>query len=1067
MASLSGKTEKVSIELALKEVFYIHRNTVKEYQSELGQWIEKSEELEQEKEKLLEQIEGLEKKNAKLEEEKNTLWNSRVKISSRNDDKVCPMCCHLQQSMKVVQDAYKETLEEKDNMIKFLKEQLAERSGHVPLVDMSNQIISREVVSRTPTKLITGIIKGSGPNSQKKKPSPDSTVNSAKKKSQEQQQTCKQPGEGGDGDNLKNDNLRSKNKRPRYKEDLSPTYKKLKFHPGSEFSEKDINSSENTSPDLAPKVKVKKSSQNSTGSAKSRESGSAKSEESTASSGKVQHDTNDKRPRSNRLTTKKKTSPSVINSKRDNFVPETCFHQTLNNSHTDEEMADSNHGEGDKIANIIVPETLGMETYSSYSDESDDDLNTERTVVSQINKGTSGDVSSKSKLKVINHRASKSFMDDTTDILNSPVSDTSEPEIDKSRLHPSLNVSVTENPDNADNELDDIPDSGYTSRIEKSNQTGNTDKSQTRCGNSKSKTKKHIDFEETSIEDVLSENSKRRSLSIDIPQEMKKTSTHISPVFNRSNDYSKNKMDGKHDLLEVSDVEEPASPLVLQSGKCYQRQKSDPFTRVLRNSKSSKTKKVASSPEKESKNTSQELNVSKSKKKGSSKKAFIDIPDFSLMKQTTLSQVFYNSPKKMSVPSVESELERKKIEEAIRLSLLEFQTTSQEYNTKQQAKGKRVNDEMDGVEMFKKPLSSTKMSTPRKRRPSANKQSPLNSPNKNDKSPNKSLDPDETVAPSPDSQPIIPLRRSPRKSSPMKSYLPIIKPPSLDQSLGDLDETVAPSPIAFINTKEQTPSDGDNCRAGLNRSIGPDVRLTQYCEDTESIDPLKASPTLKKQSKKKLTTNSKNTRQTLDMTLNEETQSIPCSSKSFKFGARRPRTKTMETQDEDIEDEGEEEEENGGTLKEDITMDDDHVEEQASFDSSFDRVNKKKGIEFAHVKVVKKQDERRKLKGHSCKKCYEYYKSTGMSEDEIQSRIQDCSRHRADYIPPDTPEHFWSIGFPDTQECHERGYAQIERNTKPSNYRRKRQLQKKFKSKVEEDDGGGGDVEQEDDLIFK
>ncbi|XP_055955906.1 DNA endonuclease RBBP8 [Patella vulgata] len=1061
MASLSGKTEKVSIEQALKEVFYIHRNTVKEYQSELGQWIEKYEGLDQEKEKLMEQIEGLEKKNAKLEEEKNTLSNSIDKISSRNDDKACTMCSHLQQSMKVVQDAYKQTLEEKDNMIKFLKEQLAERSGHVPLVDMSNQMISREVISGTPTKLITGFIKGGGTDSQKKKPSPDSTVNSAKKKSQEQQQICKQLEEDGGGDNLKNDKLRFKNKRARHKEDVSPTYKKLKFSSGSEISEKDRNSSENTSPDLVSKVKVKvkKSSQNSTGCAKSRESATP--------SEKIQCDTNDKKPRSNRLTTKKKTSPSVINSKGDNFVPETCFHQTLNNSCTDEDMADSDHGEGDKIANIVVPETLGMETYSSYSDESDDDLNTEKTVVSQIDNGTSDDDPSKSKIKAINHRASKSFMDNTTDILNSPVSDTSEPEINKSRLHPSLNVSVTENPDKADNELDDIPDSGYTSRIEKLNQTGNIEKSQTRLGNSKSKTKKHIDFDDTSMKDVLSENSKRRPLRIDIPQEMKKSSTHISPVFTRSNDHSKNKMDGKHDLPELSDLEEPVSPLLLQSGKCYKPQmtESDPFPRVLRNSKSSKIKKIASSSEKkESKTSSQELNQSKSKKRGSSKNAVIDIPDSSL-KQTTLSQVFNNSPK-MAVSSVESELERKKIEEAIKLSLLEFQTTSQEYNTKKQAKVKQVNDEMDGIEMFKKPLSSTKMSTPRKRRPSANKQSPLNSPNKNYKSPNKSLDPDETVAPSPDSQPIIPLRRSPRKSSPMKSYLPTIKPLSLDQSLRDLDETVAPSPIAFINTKEQTPSDGDNCRAGLNRSIGPDVRLTQYCEDSESIDPLKASPTLKKQSKKKLTTNSKNTRQTLDSTLNEESQSLPCSSKSFKFGARRTRTKAMETQEEDIEDEGEEEEENGGTLKEDIIIDDDHVEEQPSFDSSFDRVNKKKDTEFAHVKVVKKQDERRKLKGHSCKECYEYYKSTGMSEDEIQSRIQDCSRHRADYIPPDTPEHFWSIGFPDTQECHERGYAQIERNTKPSNYRRKRQLQKKFKSKVE-DDGGGGDVEQEDNLIFK
>ena len=35
--------------------------------------------------------------------------------------------------------------------------------------------------------------------------------------------------------------------------------------------------------------------------------------------------------------------------------------------------------------------------------------------------------------------------------------------------------------------------------------------------------------------------------------------------------------------------------------------------------------------------------------------------------------------------------------------------------------------------------------------------------------------------------------------------------------------------------------------------------------------------------------------------------------------------------------------------------------------------------------------------------------------------MQGCSRHRARFAPPNTPEHFWSVDFMDTPECEERG----------------------------------------------
>ena len=46
------------------------------------------------------------------------------------------------------------------------------------------------------------------------------------------------------------------------------------------------------------------------------------------------------------------------------------------------------------------------------------------------------------------------------------------------------------------------------------------------------------------------------------------------------------------------------------------------------------------------------------------------------------------------------------------------------------------------------------------------------------------------------------------------------------------------------------------------------------------------------------------------------------------------------------------------------STDDDH-------DISFDHVPKKKESEIAHVAVVRKRDERQKLKGHSCRECYQ------------------------------------------------------------------------------------------------
>ncbi|XP_037312421.2 DNA endonuclease RBBP8 [Pungitius pungitius] len=90
---------------------------------------------------------------------------------------------------------------------------------------------------------------------------------------------------------------------------------------------------------------------------------------------------------------------------------------------------------------------------------------------------------------------------------------------------------------------------------------------------------------------------------------------------------------------------------------------------------------------------------------------------------------------------------------------------------------------------------------------------------------------------------------------------------------------------------------------------------------------------------------------------------------------------------------------------------------------------------FAHMAVVRKKDERRKLKGATCKECELYY--AHLTEEERQVKLSACSRHRFLYVPPSTPENFWEVGFPSTQTCIERGYIKEEK--KPQARSRRRQ----------------------------
>ncbi|XP_027702963.1 DNA endonuclease RBBP8-like [Vombatus ursinus] len=89
---------------------------------------------------------------------------------------------------------------------------------------------------------------------------------------------------------------------------------------------------------------------------------------------------------------------------------------------------------------------------------------------------------------------------------------------------------------------------------------------------------------------------------------------------------------------------------------------------------------------------------------------------------------------------------------------------------------------------------------------------------------------------------------------------------------------------------------------------------------------------------------------------------------------------------------------------------------------------------FPHIEVVRKKEERRKLLGHTCKECEIYY--ADIPEEEREKKLASCSRHRFRYIPPNTPENFWEVGFPSTQTCVDRGYIKEDLDPCPRPKRR-------------------------------
>lgn len=69
---------------------------------------------------------------------------------------------------------------------------------------------------------------------------------------------------------------------------------------------------------------------------------------------------------------------------------------------------------------------------------------------------------------------------------------------------------------------------------------------------------------------------------------------------------------------------------------------------------------------------------------------------------------------------------------------------------------------------------------------------------------------------------------------------------------------------------------------------------------------------------------------------------------------------------------------------------------------------------------VRKKAERKQINAHKCYECYNYYKTLNLSEEEIEKRMQSCSRHRSNIPPSKEPDNFWDLDFPTEEEMEKR-----------------------------------------------
>lgn len=222
------------------------------------------------------------------------------------------------------------------------------------------------------------------------------------------------------------------------------------------------------------------------------------------------------------------------------------------------------------------------------------------------------------------------------------------------------------------------------------------------------------------------------------------------------------------------------------------------------------------------------------------------------------------------------------------------------------------------------------------------------------------------------------------------------------------------------------PNKTDQQMTEINGSLAPDMHMTQFLKENTVVE----SQTNRNEPSED--SNGKTTTTDLEE-VDSCSQIFP--SRSYKFGAGK--RSALQEAEKDV-----------------VAAETEYEPTHETVCDSFDNVPHKEEINYAHHSVVRKKDERQKLNGYTCRQCVEYYQAKGLSEEEIRHQVGDCSRHRAKYVPPQTPEHFWSVDFPDTVECEKRGYFTRNEPGLPTRrkLRRRKRLQQLNTVKGEKDE---------------
>ena len=87
---------------------------------------------------------------------------------------------------------------------------------------------------------------------------------------------------------------------------------------------------------------------------------------------------------------------------------------------------------------------------------------------------------------------------------------------------------------------------------------------------------------------------------------------------------------------------------------------------------------------------------------------------------------------------------------------------------------------------------------------------------------------------------------------------------------------------------------------------------------------------------------------------------------------------------------------------------------------------------YKYKEVVRGKAEREKLNGYTCEECEKFYANEQLTDEQRKKILDRCSRHRHKSTPPpSTPDEFWEVGFPPTQEYIEKGLLEVNDQSTP------------------------------------